>query len=147
MRISRAEKKRLRPFLNQAVAQVFDTYPPEIRRCLLALRELIFNTASSTPGVGELEEALRWGEPAYLTPSKSGSTIRISWKRSIPARYAVCFVCHTNLVETFRMLFPDDFNFEGNRAIVFHQAEALPGDTLAFCIAAALTYHLDKRTS
>jgi hypothetical protein len=147
MRTSRAEKKRLHAFSNQAVAQVFATYPPEMRRCLLTLRELIFDTAASTPGVGELDEALRWGEPAYLTPSKSGSTIRINWKRSSPSRYAVCFNCHTNLVETFRMLFPDDFTFEGNRAIVFHQAEALPGDTLAFCIAAALTYHLDKRRS
>jgi hypothetical protein len=115
-----------------------------MRRSLLALRKLIFDTAASTAKVGELEETLKWGEPAYLTPSKSGSTMRINWKRSSPSQYALCFICHTNLIETFRMLFPDDFTFEGNRAIVFHQAEPLPKDALAFCIAAALTYHLNK---
>ena len=134
----------MRPFSSPAVAQVFDAYPPQIRRRLLALRKLIFDTAASAPGVGELEETLRWGEPAYLTRSKSGSTIRINWKRSSPSQYALCFICHTNLVETFRMLFPNDLAFDANRAIVFHQAEPLPSDTLAFCISAALTYHQNK---
>jgi len=134
----------LPPFSNPAVAQVFDTYPPAIRRKLLVLRKLIFDTALSTAGVGALEETLKWGEPAYVTPSKSGSTIRINWKRSSPSQYALCFICHTNLVETFRMLFPNDFTYEDNRAIVFHQAESVPEDTLAFCISAALTYHLNK---
>jgi hypothetical protein len=134
----------LLPFSNPAVAQVFNSYPPAIRRKLLTLRQLIFDTAQSTAGVGALEETLKWGEPAYVTPSKSGSTIRINWKRSAPSQYALCFICHTNLVETFRMLFPNDFTYDGNRAIVFHQAEALPVETLAFCIAAALTYHLNK---
>jgi hypothetical protein len=134
----------LLPFSNPAVAQVFNSYPPAIRRKLLVLRQLIFDTAQSTAGVGALEETLKWGEPAYVTPSKSGSTIRINWKRSAPSQYALCFICHTNLVETFRMLFPNDFTYDGNRAIVFHQAEALPVETLAFCIAAALTYHSNK---
>lgn len=134
----------MHPFTNPDVARVFDTYPPGMRGKLLILRKLILDTAAITDGVGELEETLKWGEPAYLTPSKSGSTIRINWKRSSPSQYALCFICHTNLVETFRMLFPNDFTFEGNRAMLFHQAEALPRDSLAFCIAAALTYHLKK---
>lgn len=132
------------PFSNSAVAQVFDTYPPAIRSKLLALRKLIFDTAIATTGVGPLEETLKWGEPAYVTPSKSGSTIRINWKRSCPSQYALCFICHTNLVETFRMLFPNELTYADNRAIVFHQAESVPEETLAFCIAAALTYHLNK---
>jgi hypothetical protein len=42
-------------------------------------------------------------------------------------------------------LFPDDFKFEGNRAIVFDDDdEVVPIDALCFCIAAALTYHLKK---
>lgn len=137
----------MHPFTNPDVARVFDTYPPGMRGKLLILRQLILDTAAVTDGVGELEETLKWGEPAYLTPSKSGSTIRINWKRSSPSQYALCFICHTNLVETFRMLFPNDFIFEGNRAMLFHQAEALPRDSLAFCIAAALTYHLKKSRS
>ena len=50
----------------------------------------------------------------------------------------------TNLVETFRARFPIELKFEGNRAIVFDESDAVPTDALAVCIAAALTYHRDK---
>lgn len=133
------------PFTNPAVEKTFSTYPADARRKLMALRELIFKTATATDGVGALEEALKWGEPAYLTSeSKSGSTIRIAWKKSAPAQYAMYFNCQTTLVETFKTLFPHDFRFEGNRAIVFDVSAKVPLDSVAFCIAAALTYHQRK---
>lgn len=136
------------PFESAAVAQTFASYPPNMRSKLLALRELIFQTAASTEGIGKLEETLKWGEPAYVTSqSKSGSTIRIDWKKSSPSQYAIYFHCQTNLVETFRTLFATEFKFEGNRAIVFNEFDAVPTDSLAFCIAAALTYHRSKTIS
>lgn len=130
------------PIEASAVAEAFNSYQDTVRQRLLALRELIFNTAASTPGVGKLEETLKWGEPAYVTAqSQSGSTIRIAGKKKSARQYAVYFNCQTTLVETFKTLFPGEFTFEGNRAIVFDVADAVPTDTLAFCIAAALTYH------
>ena len=51
---------------------------------LMTLRALIFDVAAKTDGVGALDETLKWGEPAYLTRSKSGSTIRLGWKASAP---------------------------------------------------------------
>ena len=133
------------PYANTAVAQAFETCPPAMRRKLLALRELIFQTAASTPGVGALEETLKWGEPAYVTSqSKSGSTVRIAWKKARPAQVAMYFNCQTTLVRTFRTLFANEFRFEGNRAIVFHESDALPTDALALCIESALTYHRAK---
>jgi hypothetical protein len=57
----------------------------------------------------------------------------------------MCFNCQTDLVATFRSLFPNDFRFEGNRAIVFDQQDVVPTDALAFCIAAALTYRRKQR--
>lgn len=130
------------PFTNPAVAQVFEAYPPHVRGKMLVLRELVLKIAASTPGVGPLEETLKWGEPAYLTrQSKSGSTVRMDWKAKRPEQYAMYFNCQTKLVETFKTLFPKDFQFEGNRAIVFKLADAVPMDSLAFCVAAALTYH------
>ena len=57
----------MKPIENEAVARAFEGYPPNIRRRLLARRALILKTAASTDGVGELEETLKWGEPAYLT--------------------------------------------------------------------------------
>ncbi|MGC1549214.1 MAG: DUF1801 domain-containing protein [Rhodanobacter sp.] len=136
----------MKPFASDAVAQVFKAYPPNIRRKLLMLRSLIFKTAESIAGVGKLEETLKWGEPAYVTSeSKSGSTVRIDWKKSEPSKYAMYFHCQTNLIETFRTLFPREFEFDGSRAIVFDEADAVPMDALAFCIAASLTYHLSKK--
>ena len=62
------------PAPDQAAAAVFASYPPALRKKLTALRTLIFDVAKKTEGVGALEETLRWNEPAYLTPSKAGST-------------------------------------------------------------------------
>jgi Domain of unknown function (DU1801) len=133
------------PIKNATVAIVFDSYPAPMRRRLLALRELIFKTAAVTPGVGELEETLKWGEPAYLTSkSRTGSTIRLGWKKSKPTQVAMYFNCQTTLVETFRSLFPDDFEFEGKRALVFTESAPVPTDALCLCIATALTYHLKR---
>ncbi len=127
------------------VAKIFASYPANVRRKLLAIRELIFSSASSIEGVGKIEETLKWGEPTYLTSmSKSGSTIRIAWKKSAPLQYAMYFNCQTNLIDTFRSLFRSEFKFEGNRAIVFDESEKVRTDSLRICIAAALTYHRNK---
>lgn len=137
----------MKSFANAEVLAKFDTYPPNARRKLLALRELVFRTAATTEGVGEIEETLKWGEPAYVTKNKSGSTIRMDWKKNDPDHYAMYFHCQTNLVETFRTMFPQDFKFQGNRALVFALEDKAPQDSLAMCIAASLTYHLNKRRS
>ncbi|MBC8167809.1 MAG: DUF1801 domain-containing protein [Bryobacteraceae bacterium] len=130
------------PFHNAAVARAFEGYPPHICGKLLALRELLFETAASTEGVGRIEETLKWRQPAYITSeTRSGTAIRIDWKKSEPSRYAMYFHCQTRLVETFRMMFPNELTFEGTRALVFDQAETVPLKTLALCVAAALTYH------
>lgn len=132
------------PFLNTTVKAVFDEYPLEIRGKMLVLREAIFAVAVSE-GVGELEETLKWGEPAYITAETGcGSTIRMAWKKDKPAQYAMYFICTTNLVETFRTLLPHQFTYEGNRAIVFQETEDVDMDSLSLCIALALTYHRNK---
>ena len=137
---------RRKPFGNAAVAAVFDAYPRDVRARLLELRQLIFDTASLTTGVGTLEETLRWGEPSYLTTqSKSGSMVRINWKPSDGDCLAMYFHCQTNLVATFRELYPTELQFDGNRSIRFERGAALPLNALRHCIALALTYHLDQR--
>ena len=132
------------PFANSAVAAKFDSYPKNVKLKLLTLRELVFRTAASIDGVGEIEETLKWGEPAYVTKNKSGSTVRMDWKKKDPDHYAMYFHCQTNLVETFRTLFPHDFKFEGNRALIFSLRDKVPEDSLSMCIAASLTYHLKR---
>ncbi len=131
---------------DDAVAPAFDAFPPAPRKRLLAIRTLIHSVAAATEGVGEIEETLKWGEPAYLTTrSRSGSTIRLGCPKSQPGHCAVYFNCNTTLVDTFRSLFPDELQFEGNRAIVFAPGERIDKQALALCIKAALTYHRDRR--
>ncbi len=124
---------------NPKVAEVFNNYPEAIQQKLMQLRQLILDTASETDGVNELEETLKWGEPSYL--SKSGSTIRIGWKKSKPKQYGIYFHCRTKLIAKFKKLYGDKFNFEGNRAIVFELCDKLQINELKHCIALSLTYH------
>lgn len=124
------------------VEHVFNTYPAPIRARLLALRSLIIAVARETPGVGPLEETLKWGEPSYLTSeSKSGITIRLAWKKALPNQFAMYVNCQTELVRMFKKLAPGALNYEGTRAVVFQQNSEWPEAALRKCIAAALTYH------
>lgn len=141
-------KRKSTRIANAAVKEVFSGYPSVLRERLLALRQLILDTAAQTPDVGPLEETLKWNEPAYLTSaSKSGSTIRINRKSGSDTKYAIYFNCNTNLVDTFRTLFPKTFRYHGDREIEFDVAQKLPMRELKTCIAMALTYHLKKKHS
>jgi hypothetical protein len=132
-------------FADPAVDAVFRGYPAPIKTRLLALRRLIFDTAKVTKGVGALQETLKWGQPSYLTPeTKSGSTIRIDQLKSGANGYAVYFHCQTDLVETFRELYPTEMRYGGNRSILLNAEDDLPEAALRHCVALALTYHLRK---
>lgn len=119
--------------------------PERTRDRLLAVRTLILHTAAGTEGVGPVEEALRWNEPSFLTSATgSGSTVRIS-ARGQTGGIAIFFNCQTDLVETFRRLYPDCFTFDGNRALVLAPGTPLPESELAHCISLALTYHARRK--
>ncbi len=131
---------------NPEVVAVFKSYPTKIRTKLMFLRQLILETASVTEGVGELEETLKWGEPSYLTPkTKSGSTIRIDWKKTQEEQYAMYFKCTANLVIAFKERYPTEFKYGGNRSIIFKIDDEIPVKELKSCISLALTYHLNKK--
>jgi hypothetical protein len=135
-----------RSIADPAVAAVFDSAPPPIRRQLLTLRTLILDVAAATPGVGPLVETLKWGQPSYLTEaSGSGTTVRIDRVKDAPGKLGLYVNCQTNLIDTFRALYPDALTFSGNRGIMLDAAEPLPADELRHCIALALTYHARKR--
>ncbi len=137
---------RSQKIADSAVQAVFDAYPADIRDRLLHLRSLILETAEATDSVGELQETLKWGQPSYLTlKPKSGSTIRIDQVKGEPGRYALYCHCQTSLIEDFRRLYPDDFRFEGKRAMLFDAADKLDEEALRHCIALALTYHARKK--
>ncbi|MFP2996144.1 DUF1801 domain-containing protein [Spongiivirga sp. MCCC 1A20706] len=128
---------------NPKVKTVFDQYPNHVRIKMNYLRTLVIEVAGEIDGLKSLEETLKWGEPSYIT--KHGSTLRMDWKEKTPDQYALYFSCTTKLVPTFRKIYKDVFNFEGNRAIVFCLDEKIPEDEVKHCIQLALTYHKVKK--
>lgn len=128
---------------NKKVATVFNNYPEHVCCKMNTLRALIIETAKETESVDVLEETLKWGEPSYIT--KHGSTLRIDWKPKIPNQYAMYFQCTSRLVSTFKSIFKNVFEFEGNRAIIFKLDKDINKEVLKHCIKAALTYHKVKQ--
>ena len=133
------------PPLPREVSQVFEAFPPPVRRRLLDVRKLIFATATAHDEVGPLTEALKWGEPAYLTEETgSGSTIRLGRVKD-SEHPAILFNCKTTLIDTFRERFPDQFEYRQTRALLLPLSGTLPKQELTVCLSLALTYHLDRR--
>ncbi|XOV91492.1 MAG: DUF1801 domain-containing protein [Bacteroidota bacterium] len=123
------------------VEQLFDNYPKAISKRLKILRQYIIDTAEAEE-VDQLKEVVKWGEPSYL--ARQGSTIRLGSVRNNPNQYAMYFICTTSLVTTFRMIYGEDLQFDGNRAILFNIDDQIPLNPLKHCIALALKYHKIK---
>lgn len=70
--------------MDATVAAVFEADPAELRKRLMRLRLLIYETAAATEGVGPLVETLKWGQASYLT-SASGSGTRYGSTGTGPA--------------------------------------------------------------
>lgn len=132
------------PFQSDAVAAAFAEFPEPVRPGLLALRGLIFRVAQDLPEVGRLEETLKWGQPAYLTPeTRTGTTLRLGVPKA--GGFAIYAHCQTTVIADFRALFPEDFTYEGNRAVLFRESGEVKEAPLRLLIRAALTYHAKGR--
>ncbi|MDW3195186.1 MAG: DUF1801 domain-containing protein [Cytophagales bacterium] len=124
------------------VEAVIADYPDFVRNKMQYLRTLVRETAEEIEGLTILEETLKWGEPSFVT--KHGSTLRMDWKEKTPDKYAFYFQCTSRLVDTFRLVFDHQFQYEGKRAIVFEINQKIPEAELKACIKATLTYHKVK---
>jgi hypothetical protein len=124
------------------VAEKFSQYPDFAFKRMQEIRKLIIEAASELEEVKYLEETLKWGEPGFL--SKHGSTIRIDWKEKNPDQFAIYFKCTSKLVPTFREVFSDQFEFEGNRVVVFGIKQRIPKRNVKRMLKAALNYHKVK---
>jgi len=124
------------------VDEVFKNYPDFVRDKMHFLRELVIETANEAPEITTLEETLKWGEPSFL--NKNGSTLRMDWKEKTPNQYQMYFKCTSRLVETFKLVFGDLFDYEKSRAIIFQLDQEIPVEELKKCIRATLLYHKVK---
>lgn len=131
------------PFASAKIEQAFDPGDPEARKGLLALRALIFDVAAEFPAVGPVEEALRWGQPAYLTPeTKSGSTIRLGVPKG--ARFGLFVHCQSRLIPEYLTMYPAWDRVEGTRALLFDHANEVEPMRHGWLIKRALTYHIQE---
>ncbi|WP_171101436.1 DUF1801 domain-containing protein [Ruegeria sp. HKCCD7255] len=126
------------PFDDPKVANAFKALPEDTRAGAMALRALVFETAASLPAAQPLQEALRWGQPAYLAPK--GSTIRLGSHKS--ASFALFVHCQSRLMGDFTTAFPGDDRIDGNRAVLFDDPAQIDPTRHGWLIARALTYHL-----
>jgi hypothetical protein len=128
------------------VAAAFDAFAPAQRSTLLALRDVVLDTAAAHPGVGEIEESLKWGEPAYRPiRARTGTTVRLGVSPKSPDACAIFVNCKATLLATYRDLYPDSFAFEGDRALIVPAGGLLPVEAVGHCVTLALTYHLKGR--
>ena len=125
-------------FSDPAVAAAFDAFAPATRVGALALRDLVLATARELPQAQPLQEALRWGQPAYLAPR--GSTLRLGGHKSAP--FALFVHCQSRLIGDFTLAFPDEDRLDGTRAVLFDDPGQIDPVRHGWLIARALTYHL-----
>ena len=127
--------------MDKVVKDRFDEYPENVRIRLEELRNLVFQIVSELD-LGDVDESLKWGEPSYSV--KTGSPLRMDWKLKSPNNYYLFFNCQTKLVDTFRELYCEELEFQGNRAIVLSLSKPLPETAIKFCLELALTYQQRK---
>lgn len=124
--------------MKPAIKTIFSAYPAVAQNKLAAVRDLILAVAKEND-LGEVEETVKWGEASYL--AKGGTTIRMDWKAKDPNVIKIYFHCQTKLIGTFRELYRDEFDYEGNRAIVVPLGAAIDKGPLGHCLRLALQYH------
>lgn len=123
---------------------VLSAYPEAQRAKLQQLYKLVHDTAENISDISGLEESLKWGQPSFTAKPKGlGSSVRIDSRENGVSMY---FICTTGLVEQFRDIYPDTFNYIGNREIHFALDDDLHEDELSHCIAMALMYHANKKS-
>ena len=126
------------------VAAVFDAVPAPARKRLLLIRGLILAAAKATD-TAPLTETLKWGQPAYLPVKAAGTTVRLHWSESNADVCQMLVHCQTDLIDRCRTLFPDTFDYDGNRAVRVPVNSPVSQAALQQIAAMALTYHRDKR--
>lgn len=128
------------PFATPAVAAAFDAFPTSARTGLLRLRDLIFDIAATTSRVPGITEDLRWGEPAYLTPPRIGSTLRLAVPKT--GGFGIFAHCQTTIISDFAAAYPGWDRIDCNRGVLFDDPKQIDPVRHGALIMSALTYHL-----
>lgn len=124
------------PFACDQIAAAFDLPDEQARKGLMALRSLIFETAASLPEVDSVEEALRWGQPSYI--SRKGTPLRLGVPKS--ARFGLFVHCQSRVIPNYLERYPAWDRVEGTRAVLFDRPDQIEPFRHGWLIRHALTY-------
>lgn len=124
--------------MSDSIKEKLDAYPIDACNRLIEIRALILEVADEE-ALGEITESLKWGEPSFT--AKKGSPIRMDWKPKNPNQISVFFNCKTTLIETFKEIHQDTFQFVDTREIVLPLSQPVPMLELKACLSMALRYH------
>lgn len=138
---SSMEKTEAMPSLPEPIRACIETWPIPAQQRFGEVRDTVLEAARRAD-VGEVTESLKWGQPSWLpaTP-RIGSTLRCDWHAEAPDRLSIYVHCQTTLVETLRMIYPDAFTYEGNRALHMALDQPVPQQAVDHCAFLTLTYH------
>lgn len=120
------------------ISFVTDKYPSNVLSRFEEFRNLVLGIAENMGDLKWMEESLKWNEPSFR--SNIGSPVRFGWNDKSPNQFGLYFICTTTLVETFHQLYPDFFQFDGNRGLLFQVDEVFPAEPLSLCLQLALRY-------
>lgn len=130
------------PFQDRNVQAAFDEMPQDAIEGLLRLRELIFAVADDLSEVPKVTEGLRWGQPAYLTPPRIGSTIRLGVPKA--GGFGLYASCQSTIISDFATAYAGWDMIEGRRGVIFSDVKQIDPARHGALITSALTYHLRK---
>ena len=100
------------------------------------MRNLILQTADSLPEIGPVEEALRWGQPSYI--SRKGTPLRLGVPKS--ARFGLFVHCQSRVIPNYLEHYPAWDRVEGTRALLFDHPNQIEPLRHGWLIRHALTY-------
>ena len=132
------------PPLRSEVQAVYDACTAPLRQGLYQLRGLIFAQAARMPQIGPVTEALRWGQPAFLTlDTGAACSLRVG---PTNAQDIGLFVhCQTGLIAAFGSGAGAGLRFDGTRGVLFAPGDRIDPAQISVLIGQALGYHLARR--
>lgn len=128
-------------FSDPKIRDVYAGFSRPARDGMLKIRDLIIDAAKADSRIGEVSETLKWGQPSYIPRApKTGTPIRLGVPKV--GEFAIFVHCQTTVISEFRSLFPDDFTYDGNRAVIFSGVQEIVPSKVTLIIQRALTYRL-----
>ncbi len=130
---------------NTPLAALIATWPAPARDALLTCRNL-FHQISKDRALGPLDEALKWGQPAWRpVKPRTGSTLRLWWSDAQPDHLAVFVDCKTDLAARMGDLYPQLPENDLQRRLSFSLDAPFPEQAMSHLADMTFAYHLNKR--